>query len=33
MARNDYVYGEWLGMSPQEIKTLADEGVICTCDA
>ena len=25
---NDYVYGELLGMSPQEIKTLAEEGVI-----
>jgi len=25
---NEYVYGELLGMSSQEIKTLADEGVI-----
>jgi len=25
---NEYVYGELLGMSPQEIKALADEGVI-----
>jgi crotonobetainyl-CoA:carnitine CoA-transferase CaiB-like acyl-CoA transferase len=25
---NDYVYGELLGMSPQEIKELAEEGVI-----
>ena len=25
---NDYVYGELLGMSSQEIKTLAEEGVI-----
>ena len=25
---NDYVYGELLGMSSQEIKALADEGVI-----
>jgi crotonobetainyl-CoA:carnitine CoA-transferase CaiB-like acyl-CoA transferase len=25
---NDYVYGELLGMSPQEIKMLAEEGVI-----
>jgi crotonobetainyl-CoA:carnitine CoA-transferase CaiB-like acyl-CoA transferase len=25
---NQYVYGELLGMSPQEIKALADEGVI-----
>jgi hypothetical protein len=29
---NDYEYGELLGRSPQEIKALADEGVICTCD-
>jgi hypothetical protein len=25
---NDYVYGELLGMSSQEIKALAEEGVI-----
>ena len=25
---NDYVYGELLGMSAQEIKELAEEGVI-----
>jgi crotonobetainyl-CoA:carnitine CoA-transferase CaiB-like acyl-CoA transferase len=25
---NEYVYGELLGMSSQEIKTLAEEGVI-----
>ena len=25
---NNYVYGELLGMSPQEIKALAEEGVI-----
>ena len=25
---NHYVYGELLGMSPQEIKALAEEGVI-----